>query len=378
MATIEEIFQFPPLREGRRWTPQRRLPPLPISIPAPARGATANFFTPSSTVLFQFPPLREGRRLFPYLCPQTYFYFNSRPCARGDRPRPARRSRRNDFNSRPCARGDIYRKSACALSRISIPAPARGATNSRIFPLPSPYVFQFPPLREGRRNPKEKQQKQAYFNSRPCARGDQRAIQIGPFVHKFQFPPLREGRRWEEYIKLPQEDFNSRPCARGDQAVRQTRCERQPFQFPPLREGRLLPHPYRQQPRHFNSRPCARGDRKGPCCPHRRTYFNSRPCARGDTAALSRPETASSYFNSRPCARGDPHACAVGVFVIDISIPAPARGATQTFIDQFGGNIFQFPPLREGRPYSSVDFCDHVHFNSRPCARGDLVGHVSH
>ena len=34
---------------------------LDISIPAPARGATAVQATNNETVVFQFPPLREGR-----------------------------------------------------------------------------------------------------------------------------------------------------------------------------------------------------------------------------------------------------------------------------------------------------------------------------
>ena len=34
-----------------------------ISIPAPARGATINHYMVSVNHLFQFPPLREGRRI---------------------------------------------------------------------------------------------------------------------------------------------------------------------------------------------------------------------------------------------------------------------------------------------------------------------------
>ena len=76
-----------------------------------------------------------------------------------------------------------------------------------------------------------------------------------------------------------------------------------------------------------------------------------------------------------------------------ISIPAPARGATTTALTMLDTCSFQFPPLREGRPAYSIHphgsivfqfpplregrlcpwpaFNAIVNFNSRPCARGD-------
>ena len=80
--------------------------------------------------------------------------------------------------------------------------------------------------------------------------------------------------------------------------------------------------------------------------------------------------------------------------IFTISIPAPARGATGPAgsVGRFA-IIFQFPPLREGRPSgvtyavcslkfqfpplregrrgATVKIDDIIHFNSRPCARGD-------
>ena len=99
-----------------------------------------------------------------------------------------------------------------------------------------------------------------------------------------------------------------------------------------------------------------------------------------------------------------------------ISIPAPARGATVLSRDNRARDVFQFPPLREGRPLRKIWMSHHDlfqfpplregrrsitivfdvpskfqfpplregrprslprtqwagHFNSRPCARGDL------
>ena len=58
----------------------------------------------------------------------------------------------------------------------------------------------------------------AYFNSRPCERGDLALFCFLLMSHQFQFTPLREGR-------LMQEGF--------DKYLEHI------FQFTPLREGRL-------------------------------------------------------------------------------------------------------------------------------------------
>ena len=56
------------------------------------------------------------------------------------------------------------------------------------------------------------------------------------------------------------------------------------------------------------------------------------------------------YFNSRPSARGDQRACWLAADGANISIHAPPRGATTwaTGVSRF--TVFQFTPLREGRP----------------------------
>ena len=56
-------------------------------------------------------------------------------------------------------------------------------------------------------------------------------------------------------------------------------------------------------------------------------YFNSHPCVRGDRPGRRRPQIQSD-FNSRPCVRGD----------------------VTTFYTNAEGILFQFTPLREGRP----------------------------
>ena len=76
-----------------------------ISIHAPPRGATLTTRKTTSRWLFQFTPLREGRRR---LCTVRghLLYFNSRPSARGDKSGTNQYTTQRHFNSRPSARGD--------------------------------------------------------------------------------------------------------------------------------------------------------------------------------------------------------------------------------------------------------------------------------
>ena len=127
-AAKRPVFQFTPLREGRRaiWDGLTNVdwisihaPPrgatsatrsiwanLPISIHAPPRGATCTAHRAKSPASFQFTPLREGRPGKTYGALKYVIDFNSRPSARGDDfCRPILRNQLH-FNSRPSARGD--------------------------------------------------------------------------------------------------------------------------------------------------------------------------------------------------------------------------------------------------------------------------------
>ena len=172
LSDITRVFQFTPLREGRRGNGCQHGADRRISIHAPPRGATRAARTeqphplyfnsrpsargdiPSMNAtrrgfLFQFTPLREGRRAKPRRSIGIYFYFNSRPSARGDGMK-------------------VFMKESL---RISIHAPPRGATTWTAAGTLR-RSFQFTPLREGRRR-----------NSSAATRPP-----------SFQFTPLREGR----------------------------------------------------------------------------------------------------------------------------------------------------------------------------------------
>ena len=101
-------------------------------------------------------------------------YFNSRPCERGDPDAALSAARFFRFQFTPLREGRHQQGLARLWTRsISIHAPARGATPG--------YTFAFI--------------SHADFNSRPCERGDPSSGGEGKCVGIFQFTPLREGRR---------------------------------------------------------------------------------------------------------------------------------------------------------------------------------------
>ena len=165
-----------------------------ISIHAPPRGAT-RFAPPNDEIArFQFTPLREGQLHGVHQRPGTLQNFNSRPSARGNAMYQSRPANRIYFNSRPSARGNAMTEKHSAvwlfqftplregqhyfpgdeyvIDLISIHAPPRGATHKVVALLAladisihapprgatlfrgtssSRGLFQFTPLREGRR-----------------------------------------------------------------------------------------------------------------------------------------------------------------------------------------------------------------------------------
>ena len=142
-------FQFTPLREGRP-PGTSALSRRTISIHAPPRGATVGKRRNSTYTPFQFTPLREGRPARIFTCWRTAkFQFTPlregrRLCWKSEKRLPMH------FNSRPSARGDITALLEQARDKISIHAPPRGATTRKAHGI-AYRVFQFTPLREGRR-----------------------------------------------------------------------------------------------------------------------------------------------------------------------------------------------------------------------------------
>ena len=166
----------------------------------------------------------------------------------------------------------------------------------------------------------------------------------------FQFTPLREGRHNRQSHRAAGQPISIHAPPRGatDMHFREADAE-VVFQFTPLREGRHICTgvcgastlfqftPLREGRQHKNER--------------KSTYmnFNSRPSARGDRGAL-RLRMQPNDFNSRPSARGD----------------------CTSWEGKAMNKLFQFTPLREGRPSQCNRNHPQPHFNSRPSARGDM------
>ena len=341
-----------------------------ISIHAPPRGATRTPRpSPTPFPLFQFTPLREGRRIRAKRSPQAA-YFNSRPSARGDATFPVL-SRCIVISIHAPPRGATKPDPPqSGGSPISIHAPPRGATTAKPQGLGA-FQFQFTPLREGRRvSFASRKPVSPNFNSRPSARGDPIPAH-GDSTFPFQFTPLREGRRVTRSPTPQAANFNSRPSARGDGASSSSTGGAALFQFTPLREGRPeMPDYWLRAPGYFNSRPSARGDLMARSKTKKISHFNSRPSARGDVRAASRGRGLCISIHAPP--RGATGVSASRSSVsLRISIHAPPRGATarQNVGDCI--RVFQFTPLREGRLSQKSITPVGDYFNSRPSARGD-------
>ena len=80
-----------------------------------------------------------------------------------------------------------------------------------------------------------------------------------------------------------------------------------------------------------------------------------------------------TYFNSRPCERGDLVVTASAGDPIVFQFTPLREGRPSSHCHKPGDNLFQFTPLREGRhSFHKVSQSRFINFNSRPCERGDV------
>ena len=191
---------------------------------------------------FQFTPLREGRHAGRVHTRQAVHISIHAP-PRGATPlHPRGLLVPRYFNSRPSARGDVAKNEVLATGKI----------------------FQFTPLREGRRlQPSRTRRRDSYFNSRPSARGDGSSVNDGWTIKLFQFTPLREGRPPPAQLHQDGQNISIHAPPRGATPFVVFRCSMLlQFQFTPLREGRPAHKAIQASMWYFNSRPSARGDRQ--------------------------------------------------------------------------------------------------------------------
>ncbi len=179
--------------------------------------------------------------------------------------------------------------------------------------------------------------------------------------------------------------FNPRPRARGDRPGNSTPMTLW-FQSTPPREGR---HLFRRRTNNvgFQSTPPREGRRAFLPLPPI-TCFNPRPRARGDRAKRSvmsrdvsihapargatptpRYLPTSKCFNPRPRARGDKGSRRAKT-IVKVSIHAPARGATR-LVRRVEKEIVSIHAPARGATGATSIILHTVGFNPRPRARGD-------
>ena len=186
-------FQSTPLHEGRLYHRNKRRHRLPVSIHAPARGATDfaglgmvplkfqstplhegrryGIRTSGRRLAFQSTPLHEGRRESNLTPPKDADKFQSTPLHEG-RLVTGRAADTRRFQSTPLHEGrhDTNHPSN-GNGSVSIHAPARGATGQWLHRRVIDSVFQSTPLHEGRPSGDKIATLQAKFQSTPLHEG---------------------------------------------------------------------------------------------------------------------------------------------------------------------------------------------------------------
>ena len=172
----------------------------------------------------------------------------------------------------------------------------------------------------------------------------------------FQFTPLREGRHYEPSRYYWAQLISIHAPPRGATWRVRQRCKHHHISIhAPPRGATALAGSSRFTEIDFNSRPSARGDEveQISMMPVETISIHAPP--RGATAsagwAKRRP-----VFQFTPLREGRPDAHR-GKPAHAISIHAPPRGATFQRPERLGSSLFQFTPLREGRPQKICNFC---------------------
>ena len=245
------------------------------------------------------------------------------------------------FNSRPREGANPAMLPSWFVLSISIPAPARGRTRTRTRPQRWA-KFQFPPPRGGERCPCSSVGCRCMdFNSRPREGANGRS-NGNPVTEAISIPAPARGRTGQSIPHgFSRFQFQFPPPRGGERLKTAVSSGGGIFQFPPPRGG---------------ERP-ADGRRGG-------SIIFQFPPPRGGEHSTSGKFTSISLFQFPP-PRGGEHLAAKQKRDIDISIPAPARGRTDSPRCIVVSGIFQFPPPRGGELTLDVANAAAI-INSRP------------
>ncbi len=170
-----------------------------------------------------------------------------------------------------------------------------------------------------------------YFNSRPSARGDEKPPAASSACHSISIhaPPRGATQPPAEAPAASQISIHAPP--RGATRKMKILNQNHLFQFTPLREGR------RYADRIFQS-----------------VSISIHAPPRGATKIATGHVLAYQISIHAP-PRGATGRCIVNYFQFAISIHAPPRGATPGLSPRrMCPNLFQFTPLREGRPNGGI------------------------
>ena len=216
---------------------------------------------------------------------------------------------------------------AMKITTISIHAPPRGATGTLKGKFYS-NTFQFTPLREGRRAATLATVTLEEFQFTPLREGRPFSWHHENGLPKFQFTPLREGRHRGQLLCTDCADFNSRPSARGDRTVKELALNQLISIHAPPRGATTAFARRRKTPYIISIHAPPRGATLDVGFNVTRPNISIHAPPRGATIQLQ-PVQGEGWH---------------------ISIHAPPRGATDLVETQNVVDVFQFTPLREGRP----------------------------
>ena len=254
------------------------------------------------------------------------------------------------------------------------PRPPRGGRRARSADMSTCVLFQSTPPARGATSDFQRRIPFSEFQSTPPAKGATYDMIDATSINIISIHAPREGGDNERRATQPAEaNFNPRPPRRGRLHAARAACWRREFQSTPPRGGRLTLILIFRVHIQFQSTP-PRGGRHHPYHQwQRRGTFQSTPPRGGRHYIIILGIYYFPYFNPRPREGGDHDFLQVVLGIHQISIHAPARGATRPAARRTSLTEFQSTPPRGGRLHMAEALsCIKQDFNPRPREGGDL------
>ena len=301
--------------------------------------------------------------------------FNPRPREGGDQCRGCPTRSLDDVSIHAPAKGATLRQlDRWTSGGVSIHAPAKGATLAAGLVGSEALCFN-PRPREGgdpssrsstmavaRFNPRPREGgdqtaacrsgRCACFNPRPREGGDRRLPIMSVVVMQFQSTPPRRGRPSAELAcDMAGVCFNPRPREGGDYRAVIGAWRRAMFQSTPPRRGRPVAGRMRLRSTMFQSTPPRRGRRRCRSAGVVRADVSIHAPAKGATSTVGASLGSIEYVSIHAPAKGATDVDQMAAGLARVSIHAPAKGATSAVRSlRSADGRFQSTPPRRGRP----------------------------